>query len=120
MSMSVCEGSMTNAPLITSALAVTLERCFVGEIPPHELPWPLPLLWSDGFRTGAEQQKLLREQAEEERDRYYYELHNTAEVKARHSAMLKGFDVALARRTDAEKWAELDLLAAERARAVTA
>lgn len=108
---------MTNTSHITPALATTIERCFVGEIQPHELPWPLPLLWSDGFQAGTEQERAQCLQAEADRDRYYYELYNSTEAKARHSAMLKGFDVALARRNAAEQWAELDRLAVERAEA---
>ena len=96
-------------------LTVALERCFVGEIQPHDLPLPLWLLWADGFHAGVDQQRAVRAQAEADRDRYYYELYNSAETKARHNAMLKGFDVALARRSAAEQWAELDRIAAQRA-----
>ena len=85
------------------------------EAEPHDLPLDLWLIWADGFHHGVDRMMPAIAQAEADRDRYYYLLHNTAEVQARHRDMLKGFDVALARRTDAEKWAELDRIAAARA-----
>lgn len=56
-------------------------------------------------------------QAEADADRFYYEAYHSDEAKARHRQMLTEFQVALNRKSTAERWAELDRIAAARAEA---
>ncbi len=80
----------------------TVDRFLNGEIPAHDLPWPLPLIYSQGFRDGCARRQPAIERAEADADRFYYELYNGDEAKARHRELLKSHDVMQARRSMAE------------------
>ena len=98
-----------------ASIAVAVHQCLDGTLEPHELPAPLHDLWRDGFTQGAQTMQARVQRAEREADRWYYIANNPAEVRAQHAAALRTFDVALNRKTTAERWAELDRTAAERA-----
>lgn len=66
--------------------------------PAHELRDDEFALWRDGFRAGCTRMEARVAQAEADRDRYYYELNNSEEAKARHRAMLSDHAAAQVRR----------------------
>ena len=88
-----------------------------GRRPMHELREDIFDLCREVFRWGRESAEPRVAAAEREADRFYYYLHNPEEVRAQHAAMVKAVDVRLARVAEAERWAELDRIAAERAEA---
>ncbi|GAA1677462.1 hypothetical protein GCM10009807_21740 [Microbacterium lacus] len=96
----------TVSPLVRGVIERTLQ--------PHDLPPALHALWRDGFHAGAEKVRSRLLQAEADAARYYYEAYNSDEAKARHRQMLAEFQVALNRKSTAERWAELDRIAASR------
>ncbi|WP_394279839.1 hypothetical protein [Microbacterium sp.] len=85
--------------------------------PAHELRAELWDLWREGFRAGQEAAQSRIDQANANADRFYAVAYNSEEARARHAALLKDFDVALARRATAAQWDELDRIAGERAEA---
>lgn len=87
-----------NENAVAASSQSTVDRFLRGEVPAHELPWLAWLVWSDGFRAGCARMEARVAQAEADRDRYYYELNNSEEAKARHRAMLKDHAAAQVRR----------------------
>jgi hypothetical protein len=73
-------------------------RCLAGELQPHELPWPLPLLWNDGFHAGHARAQARIDRAERAADIYYDLAFNGDEARKRHAEHLKHFDVMQARK----------------------
>ena len=98
-----------------ASITVQIHQCLDGAIEPHELPGPLHDLWRDGWTQGAQSMQPRVTAAQREADRWYYIANNPTEARAQHAAALRTFDVALNRKTTAERWAQLDRIAAERA-----
>jgi hypothetical protein len=76
----------------------TVARFLAGEIQPHELPWPLPLVWNDGFRAGQARAQVRIDRADRAADLYYDLAFNGDEARKRHAELLKHFDVMQARK----------------------
>ena len=76
----------------------TVAAFLAGKLYAHELPWPLRLLWSDGFRLGQLKAQVRIDRAERDADWWYYVAHNPSEVRAEHERRLKAFDVMQARK----------------------
>jgi hypothetical protein len=73
-------------------------RFLAGELQPHELPWPLPLLWNDAFHVGQARAQARIDRAERAADVYYDMWVNGDEARKRHTELLKHFDVVQARK----------------------
>lgn len=95
----------------------TIADVLAGHRFPHELPGPQHDLYRLGFRDGCNRMQETVYDLQRQVSWWYAEATNPAESRARHAELLKAFDVALARKTSAEQWAELDRIAAQRAEA---
>lgn len=95
----------------------TVREVLDGQRNPHELGDERHDLYRLGFRDGCYRMQETVYRLEAERDRLWYLLNNSEDARARHAWLLKDFDVAGARESVAEQWAELDRIAAERAEA---
>lgn len=73
-------------------------RMLAGELHPHEMPWPLWLVWSDGFRAGQNRAQVRIDRAEDAADYWYYRAMHPEEVRAEHERMLREWDAVQARR----------------------
>ena len=111
MNPAVAAGSAIDYRTVELVAAV-----IAGRRDPSELPFRLWQLWADAFECGAAKVRERLAVVEAERDRLWYELRNPDEAKQRHAEMLKAFEVALARTSTAERWAQLDRIAAERSK----
>lgn len=85
-----------------------------GRRPMHELRADVFDLCREVWRRSQEAAQRRVDAAQHDADRFYYYLHNSEEVRAQHAANLKAIEVRLARVAEAERWAELDRIAAER------
>lgn len=100
-------------------IALVVDAVLDARIHPHDLPAPLHDLWRDGFTAGQNAARARVARAEADADRYYYEAYNSDEAKAKHRELLAAFDLAQHRKITAEKLAELDRIAAQRAAEAT-
>jgi hypothetical protein len=85
-------------PHNTTTVNATVHSFLAGEMQAHQLPWPLWLLWSDGFRAACNRVQVKVDRANREADYWYYVANNPADVRAEHERTLKAFDVAQARK----------------------
>lgn len=95
----------------------TIAEVLAGTRFPHELPDAQHDLYRAGFRDGCNRAQETVYRLEREADHWYFIATNPGEAAAARGALLKSFDVALARKSAAEQWAELDRIAASRAEA---
>jgi hypothetical protein len=60
----------------------TAAAFLAGKTHPHELPWELWLIWSDGFRAGCDRMQARADEAEHGADYWYLRAHHTpAEIE---------------------------------------
>jgi len=81
-----------------SDIQTIANRMLAGEIHPHEMPWPLWLVWSDGFRAGQSRAQVRIDRAEQAADWWYYVANNPAEARYEHERMLREWDAVQSRR----------------------
>ena len=96
---------------------VTIADVLGGRRAPHELPPPFHDLWRDGFHAGAArvQGRVAREAAAA--DYWYFVANNPDDVRRESQARLAAFNMAMARTDAGSRWAALDRIAANAARA---
>jgi hypothetical protein len=94
------EGASENTAVAAEVLTheSSVAAFLAGEMQAHELPWPLWLLWSDGFRSGCNRMQIKLDRANRDADVWYDLANNGDEARKRHAEMLKHFDVVQARK----------------------
>ncbi|WP_127475054.1 hypothetical protein [Microbacterium sulfonylureivorans] len=88
-------------PLQATGLLTACVALLNGDLQPHQLPWPWPLVWNDGFRQGQVRMQSTVDRLEREADHWYFVANNPAEVVAERDRWLKHFSVVQARKADA-------------------
>lgn len=93
------EGASGNSAVAAgSDLNSIVERLLAGDLQPHEMPWPMWLVWSDGFNAGQARAQVRIDRANREADVLYDLAFNGDAARKRHVELLKHFDVMQARK----------------------
>lgn len=79
-------------------VSATIDDVLSGDRHPHELPWPLWCLWSDGFHAGQNRMQPRLTRAERDADHWYYVANNPAQARAEHARTLQLAEIGRARK----------------------